>query len=60
MVLHLIIRNFGRVEFADIALDNFVVFAGNNNSGKTMVMQLIYGLRKELRNFLVPDRKSVV
>ncbi len=54
MVLHLIIRNFGRVEFADIALDNFVVFAGNNNSGKTMVMQLIYGLRKELRNFLVP------
>ena len=42
------------MEFADIALDNFVVFAGNNNSGKTMVMQLIYGLRKELRNFLVP------
>lgn len=53
MVLHLIIRNFGKVEFADIALDNFVVFVGDNNSGKTMVMQLIYGLRKELRDFTV-------
>lgn len=51
MVLHLIINNFGKVESADILLDNLVVFVGNNNSGKTMVMQLLYGIRKELVNF---------
>lgn len=54
MVLHLIIKNFGKVESADILLNNLVVFVGNNNSGKTMVMQLIYGLRKVLENFSVP------
>lgn len=54
MVLHLIIKNFGRIESADISLDHLVVFAGNNNSGKTMVMQLIYGIRKELDSFSVP------
>lgn len=51
MVLHLIINNFGKVESADILLDNLMVFVGNNNSGKTMVMQLLYGIRKELVNF---------
>ena len=54
MVLHLIIKNFGRIDSADISLNNLVVFVGNNNSGKTMVMQLIYGIRKELENFSVP------
>lgn len=53
MVLHLIIKNFGKVESADISLSNLVVLVGNNNSGKTMVMQLIYGIRKELWNFPV-------
>lgn len=50
MNVHLILKNFGRVESADILLDHLVVFVGNNNSGKTMVMQLIYGIRKELEN----------
>ena len=54
MILHFIIRNFGRIESADISLNNFVVFVGNNNSGKTMVMQLIYGIRKQLENMPVP------
>lgn len=54
MILHLIIKNFGRVESADISLNNMVVFVGNNNSGKTLVMQLIYGIIKELRNIPVP------
>lgn len=53
MVLHIIINNFGRVGSADISLDNLMVFVGNNNSGKTMVMQLLYGIRKELANFPV-------
>ncbi len=53
MVLHFIIKNFGKVESADISLDDLVIFVGNNNSGKTMVMQLIYGIRKELKKFQV-------
>lgn len=55
MVLHLIVKNFGKVESADIPLDNLVIFIGNNNSGKTMVMQLIYGIRKVLENFPVSN-----
>ena len=43
MVLHIMIKNFGKIESADIALHDLVVFVGNSNSGKTMVMQLIYG-----------------
>ncbi len=53
-MLHVKIRNFGRVESADITLNDLIVFVGNNNSGKTMIMQLIYGIRKELENFLPP------
>lgn len=48
MVLHLIVENFGKVQFADIELSNMVVLVGNNNSGKTMLMQLIYGIQKKL------------
>lgn len=42
MIIH--IRNFGKIEKADIDLSDFVVFVGENNSGKSYVMQLIYGL----------------
>ena len=54
MTLRFIIKNFGKIESADISLSNLVVFVGNNNSGKTLVMQLIYGIRKEIYNNLVP------
>lgn len=54
MVLHIMMKNFGKVESADISLHNLVVLVGNNNSGKTMVMQLIYGLRERLKDFQVP------
>ena len=42
MIVH--IRNFGKIECADIKLGNLTLFVGDNNSGKTYVMQLIYGL----------------
>lgn len=54
MVFHLIVENFGKVEYANISLNNLVVFVGNNNSGKTMIMQLIYGIRNELIDISVP------
>ena len=54
VVFHLKVKNFGKIEYADISLSNFVVFVGNNNSGKTMMMQLIYGIRDELMHLSVP------
>ena len=38
------VRNFGKIESADINLSSLTIFVGENNSGKTYLMQLIYGL----------------
>ena len=42
MIVH--VRNFGKIESADIDLSNLTIFVGENNSGKSYLMQLIYGL----------------
>lgn len=42
MIVH--VRDFGKIASADIDLSELVVFVGENNSGKTYMMQLIYGL----------------
>ena len=41
MIVH--VRNFGKIESADIDLSNLTIFVGENNSGKSYLMQLIYG-----------------
>lgn len=48
MIIH--VRNFGKIESADIDVENLVVFVGENNSGKTYIMQLIYGLFSLLKD----------
>lgn len=53
MILHLIINDFAKIKNADIALSDLNIFVGSNNSGKTMMMQLIYGLRKQLWDYQV-------
>ena len=42
MIVH--VKNFGKIESADIDLSNLTIFVGENNSGKSYLMQLIYGL----------------
>lgn len=42
----LIIKNFGKIKEAEIELSNFILFIGDNNSGKSYLMTLIYGLMK--------------
>lgn len=42
MIIH--IQNFGKIESASIDISNFSIFVGENNSGKSYVMQLIYGV----------------
>ena len=46
------VENFGKIEKADIDISNYTVFVGDNNSGKTYLMQLIYGL---LQYFSFPN-----
>lgn len=49
MIIH--VRNFGKIESADIDISNLTIFVGENNSGKTYIMQLIYGVIDFLINF---------
>ncbi len=49
MIIH--VRNFGKIESADIDMSNLTIFVGENNSGKTYLMQLIYGVIDFLINF---------
>jgi len=49
MIIH--VRNFGKIESADIDMSNFTIFVGENNSGKTYLMQLIYGVIDFFLNF---------
>lgn len=44
------VSNFGKIKHAEITLSNFTLFVGDNNSGKTFMMQLLYGVLIELGN----------
>ena len=33
------VKNFGKIKSARVNIDNFTVFVGNNNSGKTQLME---------------------
>lgn len=48
--MEIIVENFGKIKSARINLEDYTIFIGNNNSGKTYLMQLIYGLLIELKN----------
>ena len=34
------IENFGKIKSANVVLDGYTIFIGDNNSGKTYLMQL--------------------
>ena len=38
------VSKFAKIEKADIYLDELLLFVGDNNSGKTLLMELIYGI----------------
>lgn len=40
------IENFGKIESADISLTKMMFFIGDNNSGKSYLLSLLYGLLK--------------
>ncbi len=54
MEVYINVKNFGKIKEARINISNFTVFVGNNNSGKTQLMQLIYAVVKVLSR-VAPD-----
>ena len=54
MEVYMNVRNFGKIKEARINISNFTVFVGNNNSGKTQLMELIYAVIKRV-SALVPE-----
>ncbi|PTY40031.1 AAA family ATPase [Brachyspira hampsonii] len=58
----LIIKNFGKIKEAEIELSNFILFIGDNNSGKSYLMTLIYGLMKyskEIADIMFQDKEFI-
>lgn len=45
------VSEFGKINHAEIEISNFAIFLGNNNSGKTYLMQLLYGVLLNLEQF---------
>ena len=41
---HLIIEKFGKIERADIQMAPFTLFVGDNNSGKSYLLSLLWGI----------------
>lgn len=54
MEVYISVKNFGKISSARINISNFTVFVGNNNSGKTQLMELIYAVIKHV-SALTPD-----
>ena len=44
------VENFGKIKSACVELNGFTILVGDNNSGKTYLMQLIYGVINALCN----------
>lgn len=44
------VEKFGKIEKAEIILGKLVLFVGENNSGKTYMMQLLYGVTSSIIN----------
>ncbi len=59
----IIVENFDIIQFAEIDLDKVVIFTGDNNSGKSLILSLIKDLSfltmPSLEEYLL-DNKSVL
>lgn len=46
------VKNFAKIEEAMVCLGEYVLFVGQNNCGKTFLMQLIQGVLEKLADFI--------
>lgn len=54
MEVYINVKNFGKIKEARVNISSFTIFVGNNNSGKTQLMELIYAVIKRLST-LAPE-----
>lgn len=52
------VKNFAKIESARICTDGFTLLAGQNNSGKTFLMQLVQGVSERLTELVDEDIAS--
>lgn len=45
------VKNFAKIEKGTIYLDDFLLFVGDNNSGKTLLMELLYAIVELIRKW---------
>lgn len=49
----LIIEDFGKIKQAEIEISPLTLFVGDNNSGKSYLLSLIFGFLRVAQNFIV-------
>ncbi len=47
------VRKFAKIEKASVKIGDFSLFVGDNNSGKTLMMELIYGIISKISDWNV-------
>ena len=53
----LCVKNFGKIESAEIEVSPLMIFIGDNNSGKSYLMSLLWGIING-GNILVNDKRA--
>lgn len=54
------VENFAKIESARVRVDNYTLFVGPNNSGKTFLMQLVQGLSDKIVRLLEEDVMDIL
>lgn len=54
------VEDFAKIERAKVCMDQYTLFVGPNNSGKTFLMQLIQGLSDKIVDFLEEDAMDIL
>ena len=54
------VKNFGKIKSAEVNINGFSVFVGNNNSGKTYLMQLIYGIQHNFEQYVYEKKEDFI
>lgn len=49
------VENFAKIEYAKICINEYTLLVGQNNSGKTFLMQLVQGMSKKLAELVSDD-----
>lgn len=60
MHLWLGVKNFAKIESAKICIDAYTLLVGQNNTGKTFLMQLAYGIETQIYRLIEDDIEKIL